>query len=93
MRTTLDIPDHLFRRLKSRAAIEGLSLKDLLARYVTTGLQRAESPEGGQVSDGVAAVAHYVSAWDVMQDGSGIARSGHRDLATNPAHLDGFGRD
>ncbi len=38
MRTTLDLPDNVFRKLKARAAMEGLSLKDLVARYIKSGL-------------------------------------------------------
>lgn len=34
MRTTLDLPDPLFRDLKIRAAEEGTTLKDLLQRFV-----------------------------------------------------------
>jgi hypothetical protein len=32
MRTTVDIPDSLYRRLKSRAASEGSSVKELILR-------------------------------------------------------------
>ena len=32
MRTTVDIPDSLYRRLKSRAANEGSSVKELILR-------------------------------------------------------------
>lgn len=39
MRTTLDLPDPLFREVKARAAREGLKLKELLARYVEAGLR------------------------------------------------------
>ncbi len=39
MRTTLDLPDPLFRELKARAARSGLKLKELLAAYVEAGLQ------------------------------------------------------
>lgn len=35
MRTTLDLPDELFRQLKSKAALEGVTLKDLLTTYIT----------------------------------------------------------
>lgn len=31
MRTTIDLPDALFRRTKATAAIRGLSMKDLIA--------------------------------------------------------------
>jgi hypothetical protein len=34
MRTTVDIPDHVYRRLKSRAAIEGSSAKEVILRAV-----------------------------------------------------------
>jgi hypothetical protein len=35
MRTTVDIPDPVYRRLKSRAASEGSSTKDLILRGVS----------------------------------------------------------
>ena len=38
MRTTLDLPDELFRQVKAKAALEGTKLKDLLTRFVRTGL-------------------------------------------------------
>lgn len=34
MRTTIDIPDPVYRRLKSRAATEGSSAKELILRGV-----------------------------------------------------------
>jgi len=46
MRTTLDLPDELFRRVKVKAALEGFKLKDLLARYVEGGLGQAAQPAG-----------------------------------------------
>lgn len=44
MRTTLDLPDPLFRSLKARAAMDGSSLKDLLVRLVQRGLAEADGP-------------------------------------------------
>ena len=44
MRTTLDLPDELFRQVKARAAMEGATLKDLLARYVLSGLRQPDPP-------------------------------------------------
>ena len=38
MRTTLELPDPLFARLKARAASERLTLKQLLRSYVEQGL-------------------------------------------------------
>ena len=39
MRTTLDLPDDLMRHLKSRAALEGCSLRDLVLALVERGMQ------------------------------------------------------
>ena len=39
MRTTLDLPDDLMRHLKSRAALEGRSLRDLVLALVERGMQ------------------------------------------------------
>ncbi|MEO8615985.1 MAG: hypothetical protein ABI600_12655 [Luteolibacter sp.] len=38
MRTTLDLPDPLFREVKTRAVQQGVTLKDLLARYIQAGM-------------------------------------------------------
>ena len=40
MRTTIDIPDPLFRRMKAKAAMEGTSLKALVAGYIEYCLDR-----------------------------------------------------
>ncbi len=39
MRTTLDIPDSLLRQLKSKAALEGTTLKALVLELVDHGLK------------------------------------------------------
>jgi hypothetical protein len=39
MRTTLELPDPLFARLKARAALEGTTLKQLLRSFVEQGLE------------------------------------------------------
>ena len=39
MRTTLDLPVDLFRRVKAKAALKGVSLKDLQNGFVETGLR------------------------------------------------------
>lgn len=38
MRTTLDLPDTLFREVKTRAVQQGVTLKDLLAQYIQAGM-------------------------------------------------------
>jgi plasmid stability protein len=42
MRTTLDLPDELFRTLKARAALEGTTLKEIVQRLVRAGLAAGE---------------------------------------------------
>lgn len=40
MRTTLDLPDPLYRRLKLKAAQEGKTLKEVVVRLLEEGLAR-----------------------------------------------------
>lgn len=44
MRTSLDFPDELFRHLKTRAAHEGSTLRDLVISLVERGLVADEAP-------------------------------------------------
>jgi hypothetical protein len=44
MRTTLDLPDGLFRQVKAKAALKGTTIKELLTRYVENGLRQPEAP-------------------------------------------------
>jgi hypothetical protein len=39
MRTTIDLPDPLFREVKTRAASEGMKLRELVIRYLEAGLR------------------------------------------------------
>lgn len=43
MRTTLDLPDPLFREVKTRAVQQGVTLKDLLAQYIQAGMNAPTS--------------------------------------------------
>ena len=42
MRTTVDIPDDLFRQAKARAALKGLRLRDLIERGLRLALAEQE---------------------------------------------------
>jgi hypothetical protein len=44
VRTTIDLPDELFRQVKAKAALDGTKLKDLITRYVEQGLRGAPPP-------------------------------------------------
>lgn len=47
MRTTIELPDDLFRRLKARAALDGTTLKEMVAWFVESGLRRSEPQPSG----------------------------------------------
>jgi hypothetical protein len=38
MRTTLDLPDHTFRKLKAEASLRGLKLKEMVCQFIESGL-------------------------------------------------------
>lgn len=43
MRTTVDLPDELFRQVKARAALRGLKLKDYVAEALRDSLVRSNA--------------------------------------------------
>ncbi len=45
MKTTLEIPDHLFRRAKATAALRGESLKELVSEALEAHLERRVAGE------------------------------------------------
>lgn len=86
MKTTIELPEELYRRAKAVAALRGTRLKDLVAE----GLRRviaSPEPEGSQPQEG------GPSVHDLMKACCGIVDSGVEDLATNPEHMKAFGRD
>ena len=50
MRTTVDIPDPVYRRLKTRAANEGSSAKELILRGVKRVLKERRRKSRGRVT-------------------------------------------
>lgn len=43
MKTTLDLPDHLMKRVKIRAIHERKKLKDAIAEFIERGMKRTKS--------------------------------------------------
>jgi hypothetical protein len=43
MRTTLDIPDELYRSLKARAALSGVPLREIVTQLIDLGLRSVSS--------------------------------------------------
>ncbi|HEB10151.1 MAG TPA: hypothetical protein ENI06_02930 [Spirochaetales bacterium] len=48
MRTTIDLPDKLFRRVKAAASLRGVTLKEFISRSVEQQLNGSELAEEGQ---------------------------------------------
>ncbi len=81
MKTTIEVPDELYRRAKAQAALRGRKLKDLVVEglrlVLATPAARQRRPTLAQL----------------MKGARGVVDSGIPDLASNPDHLRGFGRD
>jgi hypothetical protein len=81
MKTTVELPDPLYRRAKAEAALRGRKLKDL----VEEGLRL--------VLDAPPDTARHPNLAGLMQHARGVIESGVPDLGSNPEHLQQFGRD
>jgi predicted component of type VI protein secretion system len=81
MKTTVEIPDDLYRRAKAEATLRGRKLKELVAE----GLRHVLEPPRG--------TNRRPSLAKLMEGARGVVNSGVPDLASNPQHLAGFGRD
>jgi predicted component of type VI protein secretion system len=81
MKTTVEVPDDLYRRAKSEAALRGRRLKDLVEEGLRLVL---EAPRGSHRRQTLASL---------MKGACGVVNSGVPDLASNPKYLADFGRD
>jgi len=81
MKTTVEVPDDLYRRAKAEAALRGRKLKDLIEEGLRLVL---EAPRKKRQPSNLAGLTKRAR---------GIIDSGVPDLATNPKHLAGFGRN
>lgn len=90
MRTTVDIPDELFRRAKSEAALRGRKLKDLVEEGLRLVLKK-EQPRSGATARSMPP-PRPGSLHDLGQKWCGIFEDGPPDLSTNKKYFDDFGR-
>jgi hypothetical protein len=81
MKTTVELPDELYRRAKAEAALRGRKLRDLVEEGLRLVL---EAPQKKRRRPGLA---------ELTKRARGIIDSGLPNLASNPKHLAGFGRD
>jgi hypothetical protein len=79
MKTTVDLPDELYRRAKAEAALRGRKFRELVAEGLVRVLEApAEQLPKAKLST-------------LMKRARGVMDSGISDLASNPKHLSGFG--
>ena len=81
MKTTVELSDELFRKVKAEAALRGRKLKDLVEEGLRLVLETPRS--GGRMKPGL---------HDLMKDSCGVVDSVVSDLGSNPKHLKGYGR-
>jgi len=93
MRTTVDIPDELFRRAKSKAALRGRKLKHLVEEGLRLVLEEQQPVLGKSPSRKKQHLKPRPgSLHEKMQKFCGIIKDGPEDLASNPKYLDDYGR-
>jgi hypothetical protein len=85
MRTTVDLSDDLYRRVKAAAALRGRKFKDLVEEALRKLLATPEPSETEKT-------ANQPSFHDLMKDCCGIVADAPADYATNPKYMEGFGR-
>jgi hypothetical protein len=85
MRTTVDLSEDLYRRVKAEAALRGRKLKDLVEEALRQ-LLAASEPERVKERE------LEPSFHDLMRDCCGIVADTPEDYATNPNYMEGFGR-
>ena len=81
MKTTVEVSDDLYRRAKAEAALRGRKLKDLIEEGLRLVL---DTPRTTRKDPSLAGL---------MKRARGVVDSGIPDLASNPKHLAGLGRD
>jgi len=80
VKTTLEIPDSLYRQAKAKAAMDGRKMKELVAEGLVLVLTVPAQP------------MRPLNAMDAMGEACGCVDSGVPDLASNPRHIKGFGQ-
>ena len=90
MRTTVDIPDALFRRAKSEAALRGRKLRELVAEGLRLVLDNEKAPAEAEPTP--ARQPRPGSLHDLMKEWCGVVDEGPPDLSTNKTYFDDFGR-
>ena len=93
MKTTLDLPDKLYRAAKARAAAENRRVKDVVAEALATGMQRNTDPDSNGPSP--EAVDATIKALDAIANGPRIPARRIRQLMKDATarRKDGWNRE
>lgn len=81
MKTTIDLPNDLYRRAKAEAALRGRKLKDLVEEGLRLALEASPTTR------------RHPNLAGLMKRARGAVDSGIPDLGSNPKYLAQFGRD
>jgi hypothetical protein len=81
MKTTVELPDDLYRRAKAEAARRGRRLKDMIEEGLRLVLARPRE------------LPRHVNLTSLMKEARGVVDSGIPDLGSNPKHRESFGRN
>jgi len=93
MKTTIDMPDDLYRRVKAKSALEGRTVREVTADLYRVWLQgTAEVPAGdgvpqetgrGQRPEWFGSLRHHVTHTGIAHDMESVRRSIAKGLAEN----------
>ena len=81
MKTTVEVPDDLYRQAKAEAALRGRKFRELVEEGLRLGLDAPRKPR------------RHPSLAVLMTRARGVVYSVIDDLGSNPKHLAGFGRN
>jgi hypothetical protein len=81
MKTTVELPDALYRRAKAEAALRGRKLEDLVEEGLRLVLGASQKR------------TRHRSLGQLMTRARGVIDAEISDLGSKPEHLAGFGRD
>lgn len=80
MRTTLEIPDEIFKKAKLQAVHEGIALKEVITRA----LQREFAPAGGEVALRKARAQRLFKALDKARNTRPVGRLKRKEIYDRP---------
>lgn len=66
MRTTLDIPDELYRSLKARAAMQGRTVREVAVNLFSTWVAEGSNPTENEDRDSTTEIDAWLRRWEAL---------------------------